>query len=191
VRPIFTFGSDIPARRLAWRGCRCAAGVTRLGGDFACRAAGSRACWHCRCCGSRCPWAGAVRVAGGRCSVRRCLWRRGGEHGEGRAAAAPGSRREPGGCAAGVFLLAVVPGGDDPLVAGDDQHRGEQHEGCRAEITVTGQLSRVSELSFLSFNRPRRPSSATQLCSHSPSAQRHLRRAAACEPNGDVGRASA
>src|ERR1017187_6032404 len=52
----------------------------------------------------------------------------GGERGERLASPAPGFRGEPGGGAAGVFLLPGVPGGEDALVAGDEQCRGEQHQ---------------------------------------------------------------
>src|ERR1035441_2124947 len=52
----------------------------------------------------------------------------GGERGERLASPAPGFRGEPSGGAAGVFLLPGVPGGEDALVADDEQRRGEQHQ---------------------------------------------------------------
>jgi hypothetical protein len=55
--------------------------------------------------------------------------RSGGEAGEGPAAAFAGFRGEHGGGAAGAVLLAGVPGGEDALVADDEQGRGEQHQG--------------------------------------------------------------
>src|SRR5262249_60645860 len=56
----------------------------------------------------------------------------GGEAGGGLAAARAGFRGQAPGGAALVFVLAGVPGGEDPLVADDQQARGEQHEGCQA-----------------------------------------------------------
>ena len=58
--------------------------------------------------------------------------RSGGEAGEGPAAAFAGFRGEPGGGAAGVVLLPGVPGGQDALVADDEQGGCEEHEGGRA-----------------------------------------------------------
>jgi len=49
------------------------------------------------------------------------------ERGE-RFAAAADFRGKPGGGAPRVLGLAGVPGGEDALVAGDEQGRGEQHQ---------------------------------------------------------------
>src|SRR5215470_19010038 len=80
------------------------------------------ACWLWRCwCWPGSSWAGSWGSG-----------RSGGEAGEGPAAAFAGFRGEPGGGAAGVVLLPGVPGGQDALVADDEQGCGEQHQGGRA-----------------------------------------------------------
>src|SRR5260221_365558 len=56
----------------------------------------------------------------------------GGEHGERLAAPAPGFGGQAFGGATLVFFLAGVPGGEDALVADDQQGGGEQHQGCQA-----------------------------------------------------------
>jgi len=64
----------------------------------------------------------------------------GGEAGEGLAAPFAGFRRQAGGCAALGFFLPGVPGGEDPLVADDEQGRGEQHEECQAHEAAQPRL---------------------------------------------------
>jgi len=79
-------------------------------------------------------WSGRWRGSG----------RPGCEAGECPAAAFAGFRGKPGGRAAGVFLLAGVPGCQDALVAdgqhgGDEQHQGGQaHEAAPAAADVAG-----------------------------------------------------
>ena len=63
---------------------------------------------------------------------------------QGRAAAFAGFRGQPGGGAAGVVFLPGVPGGEDPLVADDEQggcgqhQRGQAHQAAPAAADVVG-----------------------------------------------------
>jgi|GEM_PF-3145911 len=68
------------------------------------------------------PIAPLQRSVGGRLRYRTgcCSWIR---------PAFAGFRGEPGGCAARVFFLPGVPGGEDPLVADDEQAGDGEHEG--------------------------------------------------------------
>src|ERR1022692_1677710 len=84
----------------------------------------------------------------GRCAAcargRAWLWWRGCEAGEGFAAPAACSGREPGLCSLGVLVLADVVGGQDALVAdgeqagGEERDRGESHEAAPAAADVVG-----------------------------------------------------
>jgi hypothetical protein len=126
VGTIFTFGSDIVSAWLLWSG----RGIAGLAGCFAGLIRGSRLC--APCLGRVVPVSG-LPVAGW---LRGSSGRAGGEGGA--AAASSCSGREPGGCAAGVVVLAGVPCGEDPLVAvgeqacGDEQQRGQAHQAVPA-----------------------------------------------------------
>src|SRR5258708_36588359 len=132
---MFTFGSDILA-------VHCGGGAAAFGGcadSLDLGVAGPWVAWRSvvwRAEGT--PdgrsWCLAVVIG----AERRGLWRRAGEAGEGLAAAAPGLGREPGGGALGVAGLAGLPGGEDLLVAGDEQageperERGQAREAAPA-----------------------------------------------------------
>src|ERR1700691_846679 len=123
---IFTFGSVILA------GCglvpvSCAGGVL-----VAALCVSGAGCGHAAAVVLLC-W--VALVAGGVCAGggerRAWLWWRG-EAGGGLAAAFAGFRGEPGGGPARVVFLPCVPGGEDPLVADDEQAGDGEHEGRQA-----------------------------------------------------------
>lgn len=119
---IFTFGSDILAcwQLMAWRRV---VGVPGRAGCPGLPCAGHAFAWLWRCRGGG-AGAGLVVVA------KAGSGRPGGEAGEGLAASFAGFRGQSGGCAALVFFLPGVPGGEDALVAGDQQGCDEQCQGC-------------------------------------------------------------
>ena len=70
-------------------------------------------------------------VAGEPVTAGAVLWRRGGKVCDGLAPVAAGFRGQAFGGAAGVFFLPGVPSVQDPLVADDQQCRGDRISGAR------------------------------------------------------------
>ena len=126
---MFTFGSDIPRERPPW------ARFSRLRRAWRAVWAGS-AGLACLSCGDLVLALGSPAVSGrGAC---------GGQVGEGLAASAAGPGRQAGRGAAGVVVLAGVPGDQDALVADDEQagepegERGQAREAAPAAGDVVG-----------------------------------------------------